>query len=116
MTVYRTAARANPVSTLIARIFGISPVDVGATATATAAPADSETCVLPFTIPDKWIEKRAEIPVPLVACRHVRHLRGTRETDQNAGGPLPIRTSIFPRVIPMRPATTPKPTGGCDWC
>ena len=57
VTVYRTAARSNPVSTLIADIFGISTADIRATATATAAPADSMTCVLPFTIPDKWIEK-----------------------------------------------------------
>jgi Flp pilus assembly protein TadG len=57
VTVYRTAARANPVATMIASVFGIETVDVSATATAVAAPADSATCVLPFTIPDKWIEK-----------------------------------------------------------
>jgi len=33
-------------------------VDIVATATAEASPANSMTCVKPFTIPDKWIEKQ----------------------------------------------------------
>ena len=57
-TVYRDSSRGNPVSTLIAQYFGISTVNVTATATAEASPADSMTCVLPFTIPDRWIEKQ----------------------------------------------------------
>ena len=57
VTVYRTSARLNPLSTIIASLFGIDTVDVAATATATAAPADAATCVLPFTIPDKWTER-----------------------------------------------------------
>ena len=55
--MYRTGARGNPVSTLIARFFGMA---VGrhrrATATAEASPANAMTCVKPFTIPDRWIE------------------------------------------------------------
>ena len=58
VTVYRTAARGNPVSTLIARYFGISNVGIGATATAEVSPANAMTCVKPFTIPDKWNEKQ----------------------------------------------------------
>jgi Flp pilus assembly protein TadG len=58
VTVYRTAARGNSVATLIAQYFGTSAVDIGATATAEAAPANGMTCVKPFTIPDKWIEKQ----------------------------------------------------------
>ena len=64
VTVYKTAARAQadgsggPVSTLIAYLFGTSAVDIRATATAEAAPANAMTCVKPFTIPDKWIEKQ----------------------------------------------------------
>ena len=57
-TVYRDSSRGNPVSTLIAQYFGISTVNVTATATAEASPADTMTCVLPFTIPDRWIEKQ----------------------------------------------------------
>ena len=57
-TVYRDSSRGNPVSTLIAQYFGISTVNVTATATAEASTADSMTCVLPFTIPDRWIEKQ----------------------------------------------------------
>lgn len=58
VTVYRTQARGNPVATIIARIFGMPTANIGATATAQAAPADAEVCVLPLTIPDKWIEKQ----------------------------------------------------------
>jgi hypothetical protein len=56
VTVRRTAQRGNPVPTLIAQYFGFATVDIGATATAEAAPANAMDCVKPFTIPDKWIE------------------------------------------------------------
>ena len=52
VTVHRT------VDTLIAKYFGISTAQINATATAEAAAANAMTCVKPFTIPDKWIEKR----------------------------------------------------------
>src|SRR5262249_9989050 len=55
-TVYRDAAHNNALSTLVAQYFGIATVDISATATAEATPANSETCVKPFTIPDKWQE------------------------------------------------------------
>lgn len=54
--VFRDASRNNPIPTLIAQYFGIATVGVNATATAEASPADSMTCVLPFTIPDRWKE------------------------------------------------------------
>jgi len=56
VTVHRTAARNNPLSTFIAAVFGSATADVSANATAHAAPANAMTCVRPFTIPDKWIE------------------------------------------------------------
>ncbi|HTI44262.1 MAG TPA: pilus assembly protein TadG-related protein [Vicinamibacterales bacterium] len=56
VNVFRTVARNNPVSTLIGPLFGISTVDITATATAQAAPALGMTCVKPFIIPDKWQE------------------------------------------------------------
>jgi Flp pilus assembly protein TadG len=55
--VFRTAARLNPVSTLLGTFFGVNQVDIDATATAEASPANAMTCVKPFMIPDKWIEK-----------------------------------------------------------
>jgi hypothetical protein len=58
VSVYRTQARGNPVSTLIARFFGTPTADIRATATAAAAPANAEICVMPLTIPDKWTEKQ----------------------------------------------------------
>jgi hypothetical protein len=56
--VYRTTARGNPLDTLMGRIFGINTVNIAASATAIAAPANAETCVMPLTIPDKWIENQ----------------------------------------------------------
>jgi Flp pilus assembly protein TadG len=58
--VFRTAARGNPVSTLIAQFFGASmkTANIAASATAEASPANAMTCVKPFTIPDKWIERQ----------------------------------------------------------
>jgi Flp pilus assembly protein TadG len=56
--VQRSGIRGNPVSTFFAPIFGIDTVDVGAVATAEAAPANAMTCVKPFTVPDKWIERQ----------------------------------------------------------
>jgi hypothetical protein len=58
VTVYRTAARSNAVATLMGKYFGIARADVIASATAEASPANAMTCVKPFTIPDRWIEKQ----------------------------------------------------------
>jgi hypothetical protein len=55
--VFRTAARSNPVSTLLGVFFGVNQVDIDAVATALVSPANAESCVMPFTIPDKWTEK-----------------------------------------------------------
>jgi Flp pilus assembly protein TadG len=57
VTVWRDASHGNPVSTLIAKYFGIKTAGVNAVAMAEASPANAMTCVKPFTIPDKWIEK-----------------------------------------------------------
>jgi Flp pilus assembly protein TadG len=58
VTVRRSAARGNPVATLIAQYFGMPTADIGAIATAEASPANAMTCVKPFTIPDRWIERQ----------------------------------------------------------
>jgi Flp pilus assembly protein TadG len=58
VTVYRTAARGNPLPTMIAKYFGMATADIAATATAEASAANAMTCVKPFTIPDKWQEKQ----------------------------------------------------------
>ena len=56
--VYRTGDRGNPVGTLMGRFFGVTTVNIFAEATAEASQANAMTCVKPFTIPDKWIEKQ----------------------------------------------------------
>ncbi len=52
----RTAARGNPMETFFARMFGVTSVDIGATATAEASSAGGITCLLPLALPDRWIE------------------------------------------------------------
>jgi Putative Flp pilus-assembly TadE/G-like len=54
--VYRTIERGNAVPTLMGGFFGVQRVNITATATAEASPANAMTCVKPFMIPDKWIE------------------------------------------------------------
>ena len=56
VNVFRTTNRTNPVPTLIGSVFGVNTIDIGATATAEASPANAMTCVKPFMIPDRWKE------------------------------------------------------------
>jgi hypothetical protein len=56
VTVYRRADRGNPLSTFIATYFGRPTADIAAIATAEASPANAQTCVKPFIIPDRWTE------------------------------------------------------------
>jgi hypothetical protein len=71
VNVFRTAERSNPVNTLIGPLFGIRTVDIAATATAQAAPAEGMTCVKPFIIPDKWQEHN--IPANTTFDRYDNH-------------------------------------------
>jgi Flp pilus assembly protein TadG len=57
--VYRTAAKLNPVATLMGTFFGVNTVDITAVATAEASVANAMTCVKPFMIPDKWTENNS---------------------------------------------------------
>lgn len=59
VNVFRTAGRSNAVPTLMGSLFGVTSVDITATATAEASPANAETCVMPWTIPDKWIDHQS---------------------------------------------------------
>src|SRR5579862_3072479 len=54
--VYRNTARANAVPTMIGPIFGVPTVNISAIAVGEPSPANAETCVKPFTIPDRWRE------------------------------------------------------------
>lgn len=90
--VFRTAARGNPVATLIAQYFGVKTADIGAVAVAEASAANAETCVLPFTIPDKWIEHEdgkgvSDGPWSPTSTYDVYYTKGS---NQNGGAPLPV--------------------------
>lgn len=56
VTVHRTAERNNPLLPIIAPLFNINVLDMRATATARAIPANGIRCVMPFAVPDKWLE------------------------------------------------------------
>ena len=56
VNVFRTSDRSNPVATIIGPIFGVDTVNITATATAEASPANSVRCAKPFTIPARWDE------------------------------------------------------------
>jgi len=56
VTVHHTQARGNPIPTIFARVLGINQVDVVTTAVAEAFPAAGARCILPFMLPDRYLE------------------------------------------------------------
>src|SRR5262245_52025423 len=56
VTVYKTAERGTAIGTMVAGLFGVNSVNIVATATAEAVLANSESCVRPWALPDKWVE------------------------------------------------------------
>jgi hypothetical protein len=58
VTVYRTDGRTNAVPTIMGSMLGVTAVDIMATATAEASPANAADCLLPFTVSDRWQENR----------------------------------------------------------
>jgi hypothetical protein len=54
VTVRHISARANPVPTFFARIFGVDDVDVQAHAAAEAVPANAVGCLTPWALADLW--------------------------------------------------------------
>lgn len=84
--VYRTTERGNPIPTLMGRLFGVDTVNIAATATAEAAPAGAETCVKPFTIPDRW--KENQDPMWTV--------NSTFDAYDSKGNPLPNADVYYP--------------------
>jgi len=85
VTVYRSSVRANAVTNLIAPIFGINTADITATARAVAAPAGAAICVLPLTIPDRWIEQQTGPWTPDDSF----DVYAAKGNKQNSGAPLP---------------------------
>jgi Flp pilus assembly protein TadG len=88
VTVYRTQARGNAVQTAIATYFGMPTADIAAAAMATAAPANLENCVLPFTIPDKWIEQQCTTETCPWSPTDTFDMYAPQGNHQNAGPPL----------------------------
>jgi len=91
--VFRTIARNNPVGTLMGGFFGVPTADVAAIATAEASPANAETCVMPFTIPDRWTENQTGPWDPT----------DTFDIYDNKGNPL-ANPDVY---VPLRPYPDP---------
>ena len=105
--VYRTSARGNPLQTLMGRFFGVNTANIDAVATAEASPANAMTCVKPFTIPDKWIEKQDP--------GGYDSLDSTFDMYDNNGNPLANPdVYIAGRSATATPATTPSATRACE--
>jgi Putative Flp pilus-assembly TadE/G-like len=68
--VFRTSDRNAAVPTLIGSMFGVRTVNIAATATAEATPANAMTCVKPFMIPDKWEEHQTPLWDPSDSYDH----------------------------------------------
>jgi hypothetical protein len=90
--VYRTAARSNAVPTIIATLFGTRTADITAIATAEAVLANSDSCVKPWALPDKWVERQTP---------------GWDATDTFTA--FPTDASVFPDIF--RQVTTVSYTG-----
>ena len=90
--VYRTSARANALRTLMGRVFGVNTANMEAVATAEASPANAMTCVKPFTIPDKWIEKQDP--------GGYDSLTSTFDMEDQHGNPLPNPDVYIPAGQP----------------
>lgn len=107
VTVYRTVARDNPVPTLMGRLIGINQADVQATATAQAGWANTQSCVLPFTIPDKWIEEQCgPEPCPFDPSVPPPGPIDTFDIYDSKGKPL-----ANPDIYVPPTSTSPPPTG-----
>ena len=83
VTVHRTAARGNPLLTIIAPFFGVDEISMSAVATAEVLPADAATCIKPWAVPDKWEEHQTPAWDPN------DQINMFYETGPNKGMPLP---------------------------
>ena len=117
VNVFRTSGRDNPVPTLIGPVFGVPTVDIRATATAEASPANAMTCVKPFTIPDRWTEntnppwdtddsyERYDNKLKVIPMADEYHEPGTAgykgyNSGTDKGLPLMIRAGIGNNIEP----------------
>jgi hypothetical protein len=122
--VYRTTERTNPVPTLMGRVFGLNTVDIVATATAEAAPANAATCVKPFTLPDKWIENTAppfipdgsEFDIDQDVYRDATHTDATGYSYEDAGTLLRLKADNGSKPSPsMYQTWSMGGITGSDW-
>jgi Flp pilus assembly protein TadG len=97
--VWRSSVRENPMALFMAQVFGMNTANITATARATAAPAGAANCVLPVTIPDKWIEIQTGPWTP----DDDFNIYETAGNKQNNGAPLP-NPDVY--IAPGNPGAT----------
>jgi Flp pilus assembly protein TadG len=112
--VFRTVERGNPVPTLMGSFFGVQRVNITATATAEASRANAMTCVKPFMIPDRWVEKNSPanstfnkydnknnlLPDADVYYDHDQPNYSGYTTEKDAGTPLTLRAGTGDNINP----------------
>ena len=103
--VFRTGARANPVAMMIAPLFGFPTVDIQATATADAVPANAATCIKPWAVPDKWNERQTPPWDPADTFAAVY------QNGPNRGNPLPNPDRFVPADRPGYTGYQQSPSG-----
>ena len=97
--VYRTARAATRSSHADCRYFGMATADISPRQRPKRAANERMTCVKPFTIPDKWIERRR----PAVGRR--RHLRRVRQQGNLLRQPGRLHSRRRKRLHRLQPGS-----------
>jgi Flp pilus assembly protein TadG len=85
--VRRTEDRGSAVTTWFANVFGVSEVDIAATATAQVRPAGRATCVKPFAVPDQFLDIDGDGEFDEGIDQYDPNIHGYGSDWRNAGNP-----------------------------
>lgn len=85
--VRRTEDRGSAVATWFANVFGVSEVDIAATATAQVQPAGRATCVKPFAIPDQFLDIDGDGEFDEGIDQYDPNIHGYGSDYRNSGNP-----------------------------
>ncbi len=98
VTIRHTVATGNAIQTIFARVLGINEVDVVTTAVAQAFPASGAKCILPFMLPDRYLENGGnpnlyDGPPDTYSPYDPTTMTGTGYSETNIGDILIIKPS-----------------------
>jgi Flp pilus assembly protein TadG len=103
--VRRTEDRGSAVGTWFANVFGVSEVDIAATATAQVQPAGRATCVKPFALPDQFLDIDGDGEFDAGVDQYDPNVHGYGSDWRNAGNPgddLEGYTNDFGRQVNLK--------------